>query len=63
MPDVRFRQASVSGSAQAVGADVLGEGGFDAGAYRVPALPVLGALVETVVLLDLVQFAGGQQRE
>ncbi|WP_203691188.1 hypothetical protein [Streptomyces sp. SID12488] len=62
MPDVRFRQAAVAGSAQAVGADVLGAGGFDAGAYRVLALPVLGALVETVALLDFMQFGGGQQR-
>jgi hypothetical protein len=34
---VRFRQASVAGSAQAAGADVLGGGGFDVGADRVPA--------------------------
>jgi hypothetical protein len=37
VPDVRFRQASVVGSVQAAGADVLGAGGFDAGADRVPA--------------------------
>lgn len=34
MPAVRLWQGSVASAAQAAGADVLGEGGFDAGADR-----------------------------
>ncbi|WP_406482492.1 hypothetical protein [Streptomyces sp. NBC_01615] len=37
MLDVGFRQAAVAGAAQAVGADVLREGGLDAGSDRVAA--------------------------
>jgi hypothetical protein len=44
VPDVRFRQASVAGSAQAAGADVPGGGGFDAGVDRVPASFLINVL-------------------
>nr|WP_260695866.1 hypothetical protein [Streptomyces sp. IB201691-2A2] len=35
--------------------DVLREGGFNADAVRVPALPLLGLLVEPIAHLDLAQ--------
>lgn len=54
-------QAPVAGSAEAAGANVLGEGGLDSGPDRVAVLPLPGPLVEAVGLLDLVQFTGGQQ--
>jgi hypothetical protein len=63
MLDVGSGEASVAGAAQAAGADVLGEGGFDPGPYRVTPLPVLGLLVQPVAGLDFVEFAGGQERE
>jgi hypothetical protein len=52
MLDMGAGESSVAGSAQAAGADVLREGGFDAGADRVPLLPFPGGLLKPVVRLD-----------
>jgi hypothetical protein len=58
--DMGLSHPAVAGTAQAVDPDVLGERGFDPGADRVAALPLLGGLVEAVARLDLMQRAGQQ---
>lgn len=48
MLDAGAGQAAVAGASQAVPSDVLREGGLDAGADGVSALPLLGLPVEPV---------------
>jgi hypothetical protein len=53
-----FGQALVAGPAQAAGADVFGEGGFDPGADGVIGLSVVGGLFGAGAGLDVVQGLG-----